>query len=141
MNMDASELEAFLTQVAPTPLAVVGTLRRDGAPTLTPVWFRWDGTSVTIWTTDTRAWVRNLQRDPRVAVSVQTFDAPYPAVVMRGAATVTSGEDDGVLDEIRAITGRYVRPEEVEPYVSDWPDLRTIVRVTPTSVVSWAEGG
>jgi hypothetical protein len=105
------------------------------------VWFRWDGSSVKVWTTDSRAWARNLIRDPRVAFSVQTSDAPYPAVVMRGLATMTTGDEAAVLDEIRAITERYVGPEEVEPYVTDWPALRTIVTISPSSVVSWAEGG
>jgi PPOX class probable F420-dependent enzyme len=141
MSMQAQEFEAFLGQTFPTPLGVVGTLRTDGSPNLTPVWFRWDGSSVKIWTTDTRAWVRSLQRDPRVAFSVQTFEAPYPAVVIRGRATMTSGDESSVLDEIRAITSRYVGPEEVEPYVTDWPALRTIVTITPESVISWAEGG
>ena len=141
MSMEVEEFEAFLGQTFPTPLGVVGTLRPDGAPNLTPVWFRWDGKSVTIWTTDKRAWVRNLQRDPRVAFSVQTFDRPYPAVVIRGLASSRTGDDPAVLEEIRAITRRYVGPEEVEPYIDDWPALRTIVRITPDSVISWAEGG
>jgi len=141
MSMDVRELEAFLGQVVPTPLGVVATLRADGSPNLTPVWFRWDGKSVTIWTTDTRAWVRNLQRDPRVAFSVQTFDAPYPAVVIRGLAASNTGEDPAIGDEIRAITRRYVGPEEVEPYIADWPALRTIVKITPERVISWAAGG
>ncbi len=141
MSMDPRELDAFLGQSFPTPLGVVGSLRRDGAPHLTPVWFRWDGKSVTIWTTDTRAWVRNLRRDPRVAFSVQTFEAPYPAVLIRGLASLTTGDDPAVLGEIRAITSRYVEPEEVEQYIDDWPALRTIVTITPDSVISWAEGG
>jgi PPOX class probable F420-dependent enzyme len=141
VNMEASELEAFLGQTSPTPIGVVGTLRRDGSPNLTPVWFRWDGTSMTIWTTETRRWVRNLQRDSRVAFSVQTFEPPYPAVVLRGRATTYTGEDSSVLEEIRAITRRYVGPEEAEAYISDWPELRTIVRVVPSRVVSWREGG
>ena len=111
-DMNEDELEAFLSQTFPTPLAVVGTLRKDGSPNLTPVWFRWDGTSAKVWTTDTRAWVRNLQRDPRAALSVQTFDAPYPAVVMRGSAVLRTSDEPDVLDEIRAIAERYVRPEQ-----------------------------
>ncbi len=141
MSMQPNELEAFLGQTFPTPLGVVGTSRRDGSPNVTPVWFRWDGEAVTIWTTDTRAWVRNVLRDPRVAFSVQTFEAPYPAVVIRGLASVTSGNGPAILDEIRAISRRYVSSEEVEPYVSDWPALRTIVRITPNRLISWLEGG
>jgi len=141
MNMSSAELEAFLGQVFPTPLGVVGTLREDGSPNLVPVWFRWDGAAVTIWTTQTRAWVRHLVRDPRTAFSVQTFEEPYPAVVMRGTATVTTADDRATNEEIRAITRRYVPAGGVESYIADWPDLRTIVTVVPDHIVSWPAGG
>ena len=84
MSMSTAELETFLAQTFPTPLGVIATLRHDGSPHIVPVWFRWDAGVVTIWTTRTRAWVRNLLHDPRVAFSVQTFEEPYPAVMMRG---------------------------------------------------------
>src|SRR5260370_30620015 len=88
MGMSTAELEGFLVQTFPTPLGVIATLRHDGSPHIVPVWFRWDAGAVTIWSTETRTWVRNLLRDPRVAFSVQTFEAPYPAVTMRAGATV-----------------------------------------------------
>ena len=139
--MSAVEREAFLTQAFPTPLGVVGTLRRDGSPHLVPVWFRWDAGAVMIWTTQARAWVRNLIRDPRAAFSVQTFEQPYPAVIMRGTATVRTADDDATINEIRAITGRYIRLEGVERYIADWPRLRTIVTIVPDHIVSWSVGG
>jgi len=141
MNMSSAELETFLGQTFPTPLGVVGTLRRDGSPHLVPVWFRWDGAAVTIWTTQTRAWVRNVLRDPRTAFSVQTSEEPYPAVVMRGAATVATADDRATNEEIRAITRRYVPGEGVESYIADWPNLRTIVTIVPDHIVSWSAGG
>ena len=139
--MSAAEMETFLAQTFPTPLGVIATLRPDGSPHIVPVWFRWDTGAVTIWTTDTRAWVRNLLRDPRVAFSVQTFEEPYPAVMMRGDATVATANDAATLEEIQAITRRYIVPEGVEEYIADWPDLRTIVTIVPARIVSWSAGG
>jgi hypothetical protein len=55
--------------------------------------------------------------------------------------TVRSDDDPTIPQEIRAITERYVRPDEVERYIRDWPALRTIVRITPDRVISWEEGG
>ncbi len=141
MSMSTVELEAFLAQSFPTPLGVVATVRQDGSPHIVPVWFRWHAGAVTIWTTEARAWVRNLLRDPRVAFSVQTFEAPYPAVVMRGRATVATADDAATIEEIRAITRRYVTPDGVEGYIAGWPDLRTIVRIVPGHIVSWSVGG
>ena len=141
MTMSRAELETFLAQAFPTPLGVIATLRRDGSPQIVPVWFRWNTGAVTIWTTETRAWVRNLLGDPRVAFSVQTFEEPYPAVVMRGDATVATAHDAATVEEIRAITRRYIVPEDVEGYIARWPDLRTIVTITPAHIVSWSAGG
>lgn len=141
MSMSTAEQQTFLAQTFPTPLGVVGTLRRDGSPHLVPVWFRWDGTVITIWTTEERVWVRNLMRDPRAAFSVQTFEAPYPAVVMRGTATVATADDNATMEEIRAITRRYVPAGGVDRYVADWPHLRTIVSITPDHIASWSAGG
>ena len=70
-------------------------------PNVTPVWFRWDGASVKIWTTDTRAWSppatgpesRLLGADVRRSLS---------AVVMRGPATIDERRRAGIRDEIRA---------------------------------------
>jgi PPOX class probable F420-dependent enzyme len=141
MSMTSDERDAFLNQISPTPLGVVGTVRATGAPQVTPVWFYWSGETITVWTTDSRAWVKNVQRDPRIAFSVQTADAPYPAVVFRGTASVATGDTPDIRDAIRRITRRYVEPHEVEAYITDWPELRTIVTITPTHITSWAEGG
>ena len=96
---------------------------------------------MTIWTTETRVWVRNLLRDPRVAFSVQTFEEPYPAVMMRGGATVATASDAATIEQIRAITGRYIVPGDVDEYIARWPDLRTIVTIVPAHIVSWSAGG
>jgi PPOX class probable F420-dependent enzyme len=141
MSMTEAEQEAFLAQTFPTPLGVVATLRRDGSPHLVPVWFGRESGDVTIWTTETRVWVRNLLRDPRVAFSVQTFEAPYPAVMMRGNATVATADDAATVEKAQAISRRYLAPEEVEGYVARWSDLRTIVTIVPDHIVSWSAGG
>jgi PPOX class probable F420-dependent enzyme len=141
MSMSTAELEAFLAQTFPTPLGVIATVRSDGSPHIVPVWFRWDTGAVTIWTTETRAWVRNLLRDPRAAFSVQTYEEPYPAVMMRGSATVTTADDAATAGEIRAITRRYIVPDAVEEYIARWPDLRTIVTIVPAHIMSWSDAG
>jgi PPOX class probable F420-dependent enzyme len=141
MSMREAELEAFLGQTLPTPLGVIATLRGDGSPHVVPVWFQWDSGAVRVWTTETRVWVRNLLSDPRAAFSVQTFEEPYPAVMMRGRATVATAHDAATVEQARAIARRYLAPEDVEAYVARWSDLRTIVTIIPDHIVSWSAGG
>jgi PPOX class probable F420-dependent enzyme len=129
----AAEVTDFLERPL---LGVVSTLMADGSPHQVPVWYRWDGERIHIWTHDERLWVRNVLRDPRVAFSVQEPAPPFAAVAMRGQAEV----DHDDPDEIRRITGRYIEPAEVEEYVSAWPGLRTLVRIRPAHLRGWARG-
>jgi PPOX class probable F420-dependent enzyme len=131
--MTAAEVTEFLERPL---LGVVSTLMADGSPHQVPVWYRWDGERVHIWTHDERLWVRNVLRDPRVAFSVQEPGAPFAAVTMRGQAEVDYDDPD----EIRRITERYVDAADVEAYISGWPALRTFVRIRPTRLRGWARG-
>jgi PPOX class probable F420-dependent enzyme len=138
--MSPSELRAFLDRTDPPLLGVVGTLREDGWPHVVPVWYRYDGEALRVWSDEGRGWVSNVLRDPRVAFSVQEIEPPYAAVVMRGRAEIRTGDDRSIDEEIRAITRRYIAEAEVESYVAGWSRLRTIVTIQPESISSWARG-
>ena len=127
-------MHELLNRERPGLLAVIGTLGRDACPQLVPVWYRWDGEAMYVWTLEDRAWVRNLKRDPKVGVSVQEGGI---AVMMKGRATVHTSDGPDVDEEIRRITRRYVGDDEVEGYIADWPELRTIVRIDPRSASYW----
>lgn len=135
--MTPEELSAFLDREHPALLGVVATLRADGSPQAVPVWYRWTGQAVTVWSDVERIWVKNIRRDPRVAFSAQEEGAPYAAVLMRGLAEVETGESESVRAEILAITRRYVPADEVEPYVARWASIRTIVTIRPETITSW----
>ena len=82
-------MHELLNRERPGLLAVVGTLSRDNCPHLVPVWYRWDGQAVLVWTLAERAWVRNVQRDSKVGVSVQEGGT---ALMMKGRATVHTSD-------------------------------------------------
>lgn len=140
MPMSLSELRAFLDRTNPALLGVVGTLRKDGSPHVVPVWYRYDGEAVHIWSDEGRGWVRNVRRDPRVAFSVQEIEPPYAAVVMRGRVEVESRDGRAIDEEIRTITRRYIEEAEVASYIAGWAHLRTIVTIRPDAISSWARG-
>jgi len=48
------------------------------------MWFLWDGEYIKFTTTPNRRKYRNIQRDPRVAVSIIDVDDPYIAAEFRG---------------------------------------------------------
>ena len=121
----------------PGLLAVIGTNGHEGHPLLVPVWYRWDGKAILVWSLESRAWIQNALRDPKVGVSVQEESAPPMAVIMRGAATVETSDGSHIDDEIRRISQRYVPEESISGYLRDWPELRTIVRIVPQRIFVW----
>ncbi|HYJ67282.1 MAG TPA: hypothetical protein VEX15_06425 [Nocardioidaceae bacterium] len=45
------------------------------------------------------------------------------------------------MEEARRISRRYLPLEDVDGYVAQWSELRTIVTITPDHIVSWSAGG
>jgi PPOX class probable F420-dependent enzyme len=140
VSLSPSELDEFLNRTRPALLGTVGTLRASGSPHVVPVWFRWDGEAVRIWSDEGRGWVRNVRRDPRVAFSVQEPQPPFAAVVMHGRAESRTSDTDDVSAEIRRITRRYIAETEADEYVAGWAHLQTIVTIRPDSISSWRRG-
>lgn len=86
--------------------ASLATVDPDGAPQVTPVWVDYDGTHVRFNTARGRVKVRNLARNPRVALSIQDPGNPYRYVQVRGrVAEVTEVGADGHID---ALTKKYL---------------------------------
>ena len=121
----------------PGLLAVIGTNGKHGYPLMVPVWFRWDGEAIVVWSLASRTWIQNLIRDPKAGVTVQEEAAPQMAVIMRGEASIETSDGPHVDEEIRRITRRYVSEEKVEGYIRDWSSLRTIVRIVPRKIFVW----
>lgn len=131
----SAKVHDFLNRELPGMVAVIGTNGADGMPHLVPVWYRWDGELIHIWTLESRVWVQNLVRDTRVGFSVQEEADPYMAVMMKGHATIETGDHPEIHGEIRRITRRYVVESEIENYIESWPGLRTMVHIKPESVL------
>ena len=84
---------------APTPARFAYT-GLDGAPRVIPIGWEWDGSALLMWTVPRSAKVRALQRDPRVAVTIDTNDFPPKVLLVRGTATVEEieGVPQGYLE-------------------------------------------
>ncbi len=131
MKLTPAEIDAFLAE--PHTL-VIATLRADGTPQLTTVWYRWDGAAFWISTNRTTAKYRHLMRDPRVTVLV---DAPprETSVAGYGRAEVMAA-DAAAYDGALAIVSRYV--DDPAAYLAERrDDPRVLVRITPHELVSW----
>ena len=110
-------------------LATVGT---DGAPQVTPVWIDYDGTHVRFNTARGRVKMRNFERNPRVALSVQDPDNPYRYVQVRGR--VVEMTEQGADAHIDALAKKYLGQDR---YPGRKPgEVRVTVKVAPEKIQS-----
>ena len=114
--------------------AVVTTLRADGSPSSSIVFYARDGDDLIFSTTKNRLKAKTLARDSRVALCVLDEGAPYGYVSVEGQATIT--EEDLVPLHVlvnRAMRGTdFTPPEGFEQRLRN--DGRVIIRVRPERV-------
>jgi PPOX class probable F420-dependent enzyme len=108
-------------------LAHVATLGEDGAPQTTPVWIDFDGTHILLNTARGRVKDKNLQRDPRVSMSITDAKNPYHYVEIRGR--VVSHTEEGANDHIDKMAKKYV---DKDKYPFGRPgEVRVLYRIEP----------
>ncbi len=79
---------AFLAE---RPTATLGTVRRDGSPQASVVWYLWDGEQFVISTVHWTAKWHNLRRDPRCSMCVED-PSTGQMVVAYGDAELDDGD-------------------------------------------------
>jgi PPOX class probable F420-dependent enzyme len=108
---------------------IVGTLatvRTDGAPTATPMWFAWDGELLSFTHTVKRQKLRNLDAEPRFAFAIIDPDDPYRYLEVRGSLQSVEPDPTGAFYVF--LGKRYGNSEQEPP-----PDSadRVIIRLAP----------
>jgi PPOX class probable F420-dependent enzyme len=96
-------LLGLLRQPAP---CFISTLMPDGSPQLTQVWVDTDGEHVLVNSPEHTQKVRNVRRDPRVAVNVADPAAPARYYALRGR--VLDVTKDGAAEHIETLSHRYL---------------------------------
>ena len=105
----------------------VTTLMPDGSPQLTQTWVDTDGEHILINSVVGYQKMRNIERDPRVAVAVSDSADPTRYITVRGRVTATT--TDGAADHIEALAQKYLGG----PY--PWYGGRDQTRVTLTIAI------
>jgi PPOX class probable F420-dependent enzyme len=111
-------------------LAHVATVMADGSPQVTPIWIDHEGNTIVFNTATGRIKPRNLERDPRVSLSVIDAENPYAPLTVRGRVVEMTTE--GADEHIDALSSRYI---DEDPYPFRQPgEERLIVRIEPEKV-------
>jgi PPOX class probable F420-dependent enzyme len=105
----------------------VSTLRPDGSVHAVPVWVDVQDGRAVLNTAEGRAWPRNLQRDPRVTLTVQNMENPYEYVTIRGR--VAERTHEGADEHIDALAKKYLG-QDTYPF-RQTGEQRVIIRVEP----------
>ncbi len=109
-------LEDVATLLDAPSAAVLTTMRSDGTPHTSPVWYRWTGSAFEVVIARGDVKLRHLERDPRCTLLIFETVAPFRGVEVRGEATLT----DGDMTPFRsAIAGRYLGVEAGERFAAE----------------------
>lgn len=80
------------------------TVRADGSPVPTPVWFYWNGESFLIYTQPGSHKLRHIARNPAVALNFNTDAGGGSVAVFSGAAVI---DDQPPPAEVEAYFAKY----------------------------------
>jgi PPOX class probable F420-dependent enzyme len=112
-----------------TALAHVATIGPDGEPQVNPVWFAWDGSNISFAMSQGRQKFRNLERDPRIAISILDPANPYRYLEIRGR--VIRYEPDTEHSFVNTLAKKYLNLDETP--VKNPDGVRVIVEPDRTS--------
>jgi PPOX class probable F420-dependent enzyme len=111
-------------------LAHLVTMNRDGSPQVSIVWVGLDGDEIVLAHLGGGQKIRNIERDPRVALSVEGTEVQPPGLqqylVAYGTARITEGGGPQLLQELAHV---YLGPDVKFPPFDDPPPGR-IVHIT-----------
>lgn len=110
--------------------AHIATNNTDGSPQVTPVWIELDGDYIVFNSEQKRKKVKNLERDPRIALSVQDPANPYHYIEVRGRVVEITAEGgaEGIDRLAKKYTGADKYPGNKEG------DVRVLIKIAPEKV-------
>jgi PPOX class probable F420-dependent enzyme len=126
--------EAARAALTSGKIAHLVTLDPDGSPQVSAVWVGLDGDEIVSGHLGDRRKLRNVRRDPRVALSIETGVvndlglAEY--LVVRGRGRVVDGDAAGLLQRLAHV---YLGPDVTFPPGDNHPP-GLILRITPERV-------
>jgi|SRR5438876_10041709 len=117
--------------------AVLSTLNKDGSSQLTTMWYMFENDGTIVLSTPSHLQkVKNLRRDPRIAICVQDGNR-YVSLY----GTVTISEDQTIVrQDIQRLTERYIQDEATrqQSIAALVQESRVALRFTPEKVTEFS---
>ena len=125
----SEELLALLRQPS---ICYLATAMADGSPQMTQTWVDTDGEHVIINSVQGYVKIRNIARDPRVAVAISAPDNPTRYFQVRGR--VVDVTTVGAVDHIEMLAQKYLGTPY--PWYGGRHQVRVIIVIEPENVSS-----
>lgn len=124
--------DEFLDLFEKETYAHVTTLNEDGSPHTTPVWIDYgaDDGCLLVNTERHRRKAKNVERDPRISVSMTDPDTPYRYLSVTGEVEEVTTE--GAREHIDGLARRYTGDDYATPIQSE----RILLRIRPEEVLT-----
>lgn len=119
--------EKYADLLESNALVHIATIGPNGEPQNNPVWFGWDGQHVLISQTKGRQKFRNVQRNPRVALSIVDPANPYRYLEIRGSVVRVDEDPDRAF--INSMAKKYIG-QDVYPWHQPG-DERVVLVIEP----------
>ena len=120
--MTNSLSDAALELLRSDAVATLATLNPDGSPHLSMAWVDFEDGEVVIGSITDQPKLRNIRRDPRVSLTIQTSRTNEAGLleylVITGTARITEG---GGADLLQRLARTYLGPDVVFPAMPDPP--------------------
>ena len=134
------ELQDLLMSTNPARTGTLATVRPDGRPHVVPVWFAVDESDGSlVFNTGTKSVKgRNLARQGRAAICVQTTDPPYTFATIEGRVELSEDPAE-LLTWATRIGARYMGEDRGEEFGKrNGVPGEYVVRIYPDKVTGWA---
>jgi PPOX class probable F420-dependent enzyme len=133
MSMNEFEMREFLSKKR---LARLATVKKNGTPQITPVWFDYDGKYFWVTARKERHKVANLRRNPNVALTIDREERPYQGIIVEGKAELS---EERLEELVRKTARKYCPPpEDAEKIASDMLTFpRITIKIVPEKIITW----
>ena len=125
MTVLAPDVTEFLRQ---PNVAALSTVRPEGRPHVTPVWYEYDGSEFVISSLRTTQKMRNISRKGFASLCIYSQEMPYRHVIVEGPARVGSPVDNVWRERVAT---RYLGEAAGRAYVresGDWDVVALHIR-------------
>lgn len=137
-EMSKEEIRSFLMDTVRT--GKLASVRSDGRPHVTPIWYVLDGDDLIFTTYYDTIKLKNIRRSGEVMLCVDMETPPFAYVLIEGKATVESGTPADLLPWATKIGARYMGEDQGEAFGKrNAVEGEFLIRVKPTKIIARTE--